>query len=60
MLLDTLNQNRVLEDTINEQENTIKKLTESDIELRQIKNSKGYKIVENVRKIKYIYRKKDK
>ncbi len=60
VLLDTLNQNRVLEDTINEQENTIKKLTESDIELRQIKNSKGYKIVENVRKIKYIYRKKDK
>lgn len=50
------NQNKKLEaknEIINEQINTIKRLTESDIELNQIKNSRSWKFLEKYRKIRY-------
>jgi CDP-glycerol glycerophosphotransferase (TagB/SpsB family) len=43
-------ENKQMKYQIEEQTNTIKKLTESDIELKQIKNSKSYKIIEKIRK----------
>ena len=39
---------------VEEQISTIKKLTESDIELKEIKNSKGWKLLEKIRKVIYI------
>ncbi|HIU40560.1 MAG TPA: CDP-glycerol glycerophosphotransferase family protein [Candidatus Aphodocola excrementigallinarum] len=45
-------QNEDYENIINEQISTIKKLTESDIELKQIKNSRSWKILEKLRKLR--------
>lgn len=41
-----------LRNIVNEQTDTIKKLTESEIRLKEIENSKGFKILEKIRKIK--------
>lgn len=45
-------QNEDYKNIINEQIGTIKKLTESDIELKQIKNSRSWKILEKIRKLR--------
>lgn len=45
-------ENKNLKNIVNEQVETIKKLTESDIELKQIKNSKSWILLEKIRKIK--------
>lgn len=49
------NEIRKRENIINEQIGTIKKLTESDIRLKEIENSKGWKLLEKIRKTKRRY-----
>ena len=49
------NEIRKRENIINEQIDTIKKLTESDIRLKEIENSKGWKLLEKIRKTKRRY-----
>lgn len=51
-LLDLKKKNSINENIIKEQINTIKKLTESDIRLKEIENSRSWKILEKLRKIR--------
>lgn len=50
-ILKIKNENKKMKNIIEEQINTIKKLTESDIELKQIKNSKSWNLLEKIRKV---------
>ncbi len=66
-ILDSRNNNYVFEEEIKklkevnkEQISTIKRLTESDIELNQIKESKGWKLLEKLRKINRGFKENEK
>jgi len=50
--LELKSSNEKYKEIINEQVETIKKLTSSDIELNAIKNSKGWRLLEKARKVK--------
>lgn len=51
-LFELKEKNDIQNEVIEEQISTIKKLTESDIRLKEIENSKGWKILEKIRKLR--------